>query len=50
MKFTKMLFVILISLLFLIGCSEINNDITPSIDFTHHPEGFGEEASPKPSG
>ncbi|PIQ11588.1 MAG: hypothetical protein COW71_00240 [Ignavibacteriales bacterium CG18_big_fil_WC_8_21_14_2_50_31_20] len=46
MKFTKMLFVILISLLFLIGCSEINNDITPSIDFTHHPEGFGDASSP----
>ncbi|MBU0474227.1 MAG: hypothetical protein KKF62_08685 [Bacteroidetes bacterium] len=46
MKFAKMLFVILISLLFLIGCSEVNNDITPPIDFTHHPEGFGKASSP----
>jgi len=46
MKFTKILFVILISLLFVIGCSEINNDITPPIDFTHHPEGFGDASSP----
>lgn len=37
---------LLISIIFAIGCSEIQDDITPPTDFTHHPEGFGDASSP----
>ncbi len=46
MKYTKTLLILLISLLFAFGCSEIKNDITPPVDLTHHPEGFGDASSP----
>jgi len=46
MKLTKTLLVVIFSLLFVIGCSEINNDITPPTDFTHHAKGFGDVSSP----
>lgn len=46
MKSTAILVVILVSLLLSFGCSEIIDDITPSTDLTHHPEGFGDASSP----
>lgn len=46
MKYTTALLIVLISLVFTIGCSDINDDITPPTDLTHHPEGFGDASSP----
>ena len=46
MKFTTTLLLVTISLLFVFGCSEIKDDITPPTDLTHHPEGFGDASSP----
>nr|MDA3861340.1 CxxxxCH/CxxCH domain-containing protein [Melioribacteraceae bacterium] len=45
MKYTTALLILLISLFFAFGCSEINDEITPTTNFTHHPEGFGDANS-----
>jgi predicted CxxxxCH...CXXCH cytochrome family protein len=44
-KFT-VLALLFVGLFLTIGCSEIKDDITQPAEFTHHPEGFGDAASP----
>ena len=46
MKYSTKLLILLISLLFAFGCSEVQNDITPAPYTGVHPEGFGTPSSP----
>ncbi len=45
MKFIVSVLILLCSLLFIIGCSEINDNITPPPHVGVHPEGFGDSTS-----
>jgi len=46
MKLIVSILIVLFSLLFTFGCSEIKNDITPPPTIGVHPDGFGDASSP----
>ena len=46
MKLVSIIWIVFILLFLSIGCSEINDDITPSPTIGVHPEGFGDASSP----